>query len=61
MLFILVPKPVDAWSGVFVVGGACGCVETCYGGRNMEGGCCGFYICVRVAFCHVHVDVWDMD
>ena len=35
MLLILVPNPLNERGGVFVVGGAYGCVETCYGGGEM--------------------------
>ena len=60
MLLILVPNPLNECGGVSVVAGAYGCVETCYQGRVIEGGCCGVYIHVRVAFHCVKMDVWDV-
>ena len=40
MILVLILEPFDARGRVFVVGGACGCVETCYGESDVEDGCC---------------------
>lgn len=54
----MVPKALDVCDGVFMVGGAYGCVEACCWRRDMEGGCCGVYIRDGITLCCVEVDVW---
>ena len=61
VLLVLVLEPLEAGVKVFVVGGTCGCVGMCYGGRDVGGGCCGVYLCIGVTLCCVKVDVLDMD
>lgn len=56
----MVPKPLDACSGKFVEGGACGCVEVCYGGRHPKDGYCGVHIRIMAIFCRVYMNVLDM-
>ena len=50
MLLVLVLKTSNVCSNVFVKGGARGCVEACYGGRDVEDGCWGVYICVGLHY-----------
>lgn len=57
MLLVLVSKPLDACGQVFDVCRAYGCVEVCYGGRDVESECCGVHICVKVTLRCVQVDV----
>lgn len=51
MLLVLVLEPLDAWDGVLVDSRVGGCVEACYGGRDVEGGDYVVYICVWVMAC----------
>lgn len=47
----IISSAIDACGQIFMVGGACGCVEACYRESDVEGGCCGGYIHVGVPFC----------
>jgi hypothetical protein len=54
-------EPLDVCDNVFMVGGAYGCMKACYWGRDVEGGCCGVYICVGITLCcseEVYVVGW---
>lgn len=51
MLLVLVLKPLDVRAEIFVVGVACRCVESCYGGELWRVGVSGVYIRVMVTLC----------
>jgi hypothetical protein len=50
VLLVLLLEALNACGGVFVMGGASGCVEACYGGRDVEDECWGVYICVGLHY-----------